>query len=203
MKMSTVVTVLIVIGVLCGGLYLRYHNKDTDARGATRLMRSIENHAELNDTVKLIEKSEDINIRDKSGKTALFYAARAAQDPQVVRDLLEAGANLHIADENGQTALMVAAQYNPSVDVLEEFTKHGAHVNAADNAGNTALFLASQYTNAGIIKSLLRAKADPDLPGPEGKTVAQALAENPQLSDQEKTDYRQAMLVLSILQPLR
>ena len=71
MKMSTVVTVLIVIGVLCGGLYLRYHNKDTDARGATRLMRSIENHAELADTARLIERSKDINIRDKSGKWAL------------------------------------------------------------------------------------------------------------------------------------
>lgn len=203
MKMSTVLVVLLVVGVLTGGLYLRYHNKDTDARGATRLMRSIENHAELEDTVKLIEKSEDINVRDKSGKTALFYAAHSAQDPQVVRDLLEAGANLHIADETGQTALMVAAQYNPSVSVLEEFIKNGAHVNAADNAGNTALFLAAQNNNAAVIKSLLRAKADPDIPGPEGKTVAAALAENTQLSEQEKTDYRQAMLVLSILRPLR
>ena len=194
MKISTVLTVLIVLAVLSGGLYLRYHNKDTDARGATRLMRSIENHAELQDTLKLIEHSEDINVRDKSGRTALFYAARNAQNPQVVRDLLEAGANLHIADENGQTA-----QYNPSVGVLEEFTKNGAHVNAADNAGSTALFLAAQGNTAPVIKALLRAKADPDIPGPEGKTVAEALAENPQLSDQEKTDYRQAMLVLSIL----
>ena len=203
MKMSTVLTVLIVLAVLSGGLYLRYHNKDTDARGATRLMRSIENHAELQDTLKLIEHSEDINVRDKSGRTALFYAARNAQNPQVVRDLLESGANLHIADENGQTALMVAAQYNPSVGVLEEFTKNGAHVNAADNAGSTALFLAAQGNTAPVIKALLRAKADPDIPGPEGKTVAEALAENPQLSDQEKTDYRQAMLVLSILRSSR
>lgn len=199
MKMNTILTVLLVAGLLSGGLYLRYHNKDTDARGATRLMRSIENHAELQDTIKLIEKSKDINVRDKAGKTALFYAARSAQDPQVVRGLLDAGANLHIADEEGQTALMEAAQYNPSVAVLEEFTKNGAHVNAADNAGNTALFLAAQYNTAPVIKALLRAKADPDLPGPEGKTVAQALAENTHLTDQEKTDYRQAMLVLSIL----
>ena len=203
MKISTIATVLVVLAVLAGGLYLRYHNKDTDARGATRLMRSIENHAELQDTIQLIEKSEDINVRDKSGKTALFYAARNTQDPQVVRDLLEAGANLHIADENGQTALMVAAQYNPSVGVLEEFTRNGAHVNAADNAGNTALFLAAQANSASVIKALLRAKADPDIPGPEGKTVSQVLLENPLLSDQEKTDYRQAMLVLSILRNSR
>ncbi len=203
MKMSTLVTVLVVLGVLAGGLYLRYHNKDTDARGATRLMRSIENHAGMQETVRLIEKSEDINVRDKSGKTALFYAARSAQDPQVVRDLLDAGANLHIADENGQTALMVAAQYNPSAEVLEEFIRNGAHVNASDNEGNTALLLAVQFNSVPVIKALLRAKADPDLPGPEGKTIAQALAENAQLTEQEKTDYRQAMLVLSILRGTR
>ncbi len=203
MKAKTVLTLFLVVALLTGGLYLRYRVKDTDARGATRLMRSIENHAQTEKTVELIEESKDINVRDKSGQTALFYAARSAQDPQVVRDLLEAGANLHIADETGQTALMVAARYNPSVGVLEEFTKNGAHVNAADNQGNTALLLAAQYNNADVIKALLRAKADPDLKGPEGRTVAQALAENTQLSDQEKTDYRQAMLVLSILQPSR
>ena len=199
MKMSTVLTALLVAALLAGGLYLRYHNKDTDSRGATRLMRSIEKHAEMQDTLKLIEKSKDINVRDKSGQTALFYAARSAQDPQVVRDLLEAGANLHIADDNGQTALMVAARYNPSPAVLEEFTKNGAHVNAADNEGNTALLLAAQYNTPAVIRALLRAKADPDLAGPEGKTAADALSENSQLSDQDKTDYRQAMLVLSIL----
>lgn len=200
MKMSTVLTILFVAALLAGGLYLRYHQKDTDARGATRLMRSIENHAEMQDTLKLIEKSEDINVRDKSGQTALFYAARSAQDPQVVRDLLEAGANLHIADENGQTALMVAARYNPSVKVLEEFTRNGAHINASDNDGNTALLLAAQYNTPAVIRALLRAKADPELPGPGGKTAMEVLAENAQLSDQDKTDYRQAMLVLSILQ---
>lgn len=203
MKASTIFTFLLVMALLTGGLYWRYHVQDTDARGATRLMRSIENHAELQDTIKLIEKSEDINVRDKSGQTALFYAARSAQDPQVVRDLLEAGANLHIADENGQTALMVAARENPSVGVLEEFTKNGAHVNAADNEGNTALLLAAQYNTAEVIKALLRAKADPDLPGPQGLTAGEALAGNTHLSDQQKTDYRQAMLVLSILRPGR
>lgn len=200
MKMSTILTTLLVAALLAGGLYLRYHQKDTDSRGATRLMRSIENHAEMQDTLKLIEKSEDINMRDKSGQTALFYAARSAQDPQVVRDLLEAGANLHIADENGQTALMVAARYNPSADVLEEFTKNGAHVNVSDNEGNTPLLLAAQYNTPEVIRALLRAKADPGITGPEGKTVAEALTENTHLTDQEKTDYRQAMLVLSILQ---
>lgn len=203
MKKNTIFIFLIVAALLTGGLYFRYHGKETDARGATRLMRSIESNAGLKDTVKLIEKSNDVNVRDKSGQTALFYAARHAQDPRVIRDLLMAGANLHIADNMGQTALMTAAQYNPAVEVLEEFTKNGAHVNAADNAGNTALLLAAQYNTAPVIKSLLRAKADPDAKGPEGQTASEALAANQKLNEQEKTDYRQAMLVLSILQPAR
>ncbi len=203
MKKSTILVFLLVAALLTGGLYFRYHGKETDARGATRLMRSIESNAELKDTTKLIEKSNDVNVRDKSGQTALFYAARHAQDPQVIRDLLTAGANLHIADNMGQTCLMTAAQYNPNVEVLEEFTKNGAHVNAADAAGNTALLLAAQYNTAPVIKSLLRAKADPDAAGPDGLTAAEALAANQKLSEQEKTDYRQAMLVLSILHPMR
>lgn len=203
MKTNTILIFLIVAALLTSGLYFRYHGKETDARGATRLMRSIESHAGLKDTIKLIEKSNDVNVRDKSGQTALFYAARHAQDPQVIRDLLMAGANLHIADNMGQTALMMAAQYNPEVQVLEEFTKNGAHVNAADGAGNTALLLAAQYNTAPVIKSLLRAKADPDAKGPEGQSASEVLAANQKLSEQEKTDYRQAMLVLSILQPAR
>ena len=37
----------------------------------------------------------------------------------------------------------------------------------------------------------------------DGLTAAEALAANQKLSEQEKTDYRQAMLVLSILRPMR
>ena len=87
--------------------------------------------------------------------------------------------------------------------MLEPVHQHGDKQNASDNAGNTALLLAAQYNTPAVIRALLRAKADPDLPGPDGKTAAAALADNPQLSDQEKTDYRQAMLVLSILQGSR
>ena len=54
-----------------------------------------------------------------------------------------------------------------------------------------------------MIKVLLRAKANPDIAGPDGKTPAQELAANNKLTDEEKADYRQAMLVLSILQPQR
>ena len=193
------VFLLICVGLLAGGLYYRYHVSLTDERGATRLMQALEQHAQLGETKKFIRRSGDINERDKAGQTALFYAARHTENPEVIRQLLEAGADLHLADNNGQTALMVAAKENPTVAVLEEFTKNGAHVDAKNNAGETPLWLAARYNSPAVVKALFQARANPDELGPNGQTVAQALAENEKFSEQERTDYRQAMLVLSIL----
>ncbi len=197
----TILVILVVGLVLAGGLYYRYHTPATDERGATKLMRSIEAQENLKDTERLIRRSDDINVRDNAGKTALFYAARKASDPQVVRSLIAAGASVQLTDEQGRTALMEAAEHNALVGITNELVKENAPVNKADNAGNTALMLASRGNIPAVIKTLLRAGADPDAVGPEGKTAAELLAKNTKLTDTEKTDYRQAMLVISILRP--
>lgn len=203
MNAKSILTVVAVFAVLVLGVFYRYYNTGVDSRGATRLMQAIEKNDDLKTTVRLIEKSKDLNVQDKQGRTALFYAAWHAQDPAVVKDLLVGGSNMHVADTAGQTAVMAAAQFNPSAEVLAEFLKNGAHVNATDNQGNTALILAAQGNTAPVIKQLLRYRADPEMKNNAGKTASDVLAENPQLTDQEKTDYRQAMLVLSILQGSR
>lgn len=202
MKRSTLLLILVIGALISGGLYYRYHGEETDERGATKLMQALEQEEQLTkETARLIKRSDDVNERDLSGQTALFYAARHAKDPRAVRDLMAAGADAYITDNAGRTALMNAAQYNPSVKVVEELVKNASHVNLQDNAGETALLLAAKNNTADVIKVLLRAKANPDIAGPDGKTPAQKLAENEKLTAEEKTDYRQAMLVLSILQP--
>lgn len=203
MNAKTILTAVAVAVVLVLGVFYRYYNTGVDSRGATRLMQAIEKNDDLKTTSRLIEKSKDLNVQDKQGRTALFYAAWHAQDPAVVKDLLLGGSNMHIADSAGQTAVMAAAQFNPSAEVLTEFLKNGAHVNATDNRGDTALMLAARGNSAAVIKQLLRYRADPDMKNSAGQTASDALAENPKLTDQEKTDYRQAMLVLSILQGSR
>ena len=202
MKRNTILFILVIGALISGGLYYRYHGEETDERGATKLMQALEHEEQLTkETARLIKRSDDVNERDLAGQTALFYAARHAKDPQAVRNLIEAGADAYITDNEGRTALMNAAQYNESVAVAEELVKNTSHVNLQDKAGETALLLAAKNNTADVIKVLLRAKANPDIAGPDGKTPAQELAGNDKLTDEEKADYRQAMLVLSILQP--
>ena len=62
--------------------------------------------------------------------------------------------------------------------------------------------LAAQKNNKEVLAVLLRGGGDSQAKDAQGKTVAEYLQENPQLTDQEKTDYRQAMLVLYLLKPL-
>ncbi|MGN0016526.1 MAG: ankyrin repeat domain-containing protein [Candidatus Avelusimicrobium sp.] len=196
--------VFIGIAVLLLGAvaFYRYHGRDVDERGATLLMRSLESRDDLTKTRRFIKRADDINARDKAGRTALFYAARYAADAIAIQHLLEAGAEPNLADKQGHTALMKAAEENPSPAVAEALLLGGAKINAADGTGETALTLAARNNKAAVIKILLRAGADPDVKTRDGKTVAELLAENEKLSEEEKTDYRQAMLVLSILRPV-
>lgn len=197
-------TAAVVLSVLLafGALYRFFHTGE-DERGATRLMQAIEKNEQFKDTARLIKRSRDINQRDKQGRTALFYAARHAQNLDLLDRLIHSGADVQAQDGDGQTALMRAARYNGFTPMTAELLKHGASADTADKQGNTALILSARYNTADVIKTLLRYRADPDAKNAEGKTAADYLSENPNLTDEQKTDYRQAMLVLSILQGVR
>ncbi len=59
----------------------------------------------------LIDCRADINLRDKSGKTALFSAIEAnTENSDVVSVLLEHGANLNHEANNRETPLMKAVE---------------------------------------------------------------------------------------------
>ena len=96
---------------------------------------------------------------------------------------------------------MVAVRNNPSLEILEELLVKGAPVNVMDKRGNTALLEAAEHGTPGMMKLLLRAGANPAMKNADGKTVAELMAKNERFSEQEKNDYRQALLVLSILGP--
>jgi ankyrin repeat protein len=89
----------------------------------------------------LIKHGADVRAGDKSGRTALFWAA-AYNSLAVVGMLLEHGADVNTTDESGVTALMGAAWCNTNAVVAEFLIEHGANVNATNNNGQTALMLA-------------------------------------------------------------
>lgn len=193
---------LIIALILGGGMLMRFGPDGRDERGATRLMRSIESGDNALETEKLIARSNDLNVEDNSGRTALFYAVQHSQNTDLLAKLLKEGADINVADNAGQTALFVAAQSNPSPQVAEFLLTSAAVVNAADKNGVTPLMLAAQNNNKEVLSIFLRGGADTQAKDAQGKTVVDYLQENTQLSEEEKNDFRQAMLVLYLLKPL-
>lgn len=189
---------MIVIGFVGGGLVYRHVAQERDSRGATRLMRALEED-DTQKMEKLLNK-EEVNLRDKSGQTPLFYAARHTSQPQVIHKLLLAGADAFATDKYGNTPLMVAAKENPNPAVTLALAKQGGFSKRQTRNKNDALFLAAQYNRADIIKTLLVANASPAVEDANRYHAADYLATNEQLSEQEKTDLRQVMLVLEILE---
>lgn len=198
------ITIFVVALILLfgGGFWYRYRQNATDERGATKLMRSFEEEeTDQQKLIRLIRHTDNVNERDKSGRTALFYAARRSTDAEPVSFLLRMGADLSVTDELGQTSLMTAVRYNSSEKVLAQLLVAGAPINAADHDGFTALMIAARHNTPGIVKKLVRAGADPDIKNKEGKTAADFLAENKKFSEEEKNDFLLAFKVLSIIGP--
>jgi ankyrin repeat protein len=195
MNKRTWVFIAVMIGLIGGGLFYRHLAQDVDSRGATRLMRAIEENDDW-ETGQLLQ-TEDVNVRDKAGHTALFYAARHATNPKTIYRLIVAGADPLATDKDGNTPLTTAAKYNSSSAVVMALAKQG-HNQAQQTNKNKALQRAAKYNSANIIKTLLIAHANP---APKGEpSVVGYLADNEKLTGQEKIDYRQAMLVLEILE---
>ena len=200
MQKSTLFIIGLCLALIGGGLVYRYFVRDADSRGATKLMRTIEDNGSLKDTAKLIAKTADINITDKKGKTALLYAAEHGRDKALIDQLLQAGADINHTDKKGRTALMIAAQENPSAAVVQALLIGGADINEMDPQGNTPLLLAAKYNEGAVIETLLRANADLLPTDKNGNRAEDLLATNLHLTDVEKNNYRQLFLILSILE---
>ena len=163
MDKRTWVFIAIMVGLISGGLLYRHFAQDIDSRGATRLMRAIEE----NDAEKVLKflSVEEVNARDKSGQTALTTAAKYNSSPAIIMALAKQGSPAAQQQENKDKALVRAAKYN----------------------------------TAEIIKTLLIAHARPAGQQPNERNASVYLADNEKLTEQEKADYRQVMLMLEIL----
>ncbi len=187
--------------LVAGGLYHRHRINGADERGATQLMRLLENPDNKRIPKRFLKHNKEINVRDNAGQTALFYAVRHKAEREIVRQLVEAGADIQITDNNDRTVLMEALQHKASMEVILELLNHGASVNAQDDKGDTVLLMAAERGSPELVKVLLRAGADPDIANQAGKKAADLVKKNKNFSEQEKNLYHQAMLVISIIGP--
>lgn len=199
MKKSTWVFIAFLAGIIGGGLLYRHFAQDTDFRGATRLMRALEDNKTEN-LEELLRLQGDVNRRDKSGQTALFYAARHASQPKIIHQLVLAGADVFITDNHGYTALMSAAENNNNPAVVTALAHYKGPTGEEVQDRNKALSLAVRYNNFEVIKTLLIAHASPEFEQGEERKIGEYIEQNKVLTSQEKTDLRQILLLLEILQ---
>jgi ankyrin repeat protein len=116
------------------------------------------------DVQAVIASGADVNAQDRSGWTALMYAAARNPDPEVTAVLLGAGADVKARNKNGMTALLAASVTNPAPGVIGAIVRAGADVNAQDKDGASALMFAASAasTKQGmeVIKTLIDAGAN-------------------------------------------
>jgi ankyrin repeat protein len=98
--------------------------------------RAVMSHS-LSELKRAIADGNQVNVPDREGRTALFYAAQDGE-LEIVAELISSGANVNAQDRTLKTPLHFAAG-NYQRDVAELLLRSRAHVNAADSHGNTPL----------------------------------------------------------------
>lgn len=88
----------------------------------------------------LLQYGAKVNLRDRSGKTALMWASQG--NPQVVSLLLANGAHIDARDKVGRTALLCASSVRDPLSMMR-LLEAGASVDAQDKDGKTPLMCAS------------------------------------------------------------
>ena len=143
--------------------------------------RPLKSQPRINDLRSNIEKGDylrakktlkefGIDAKDGDGRTALINAV-IENKLDFVLWLIEEGADINHQDRTGYTPLHFCAQEkleNLAVLLLEK----GANANVIDIYRNTPLWTAvfNAKGNLGIVKQLLKYKADPDIVNKAGRT---------------------------------
>lgn len=112
---------------------------------------------QLATVMRKLEEGEDINTTDKTGMTALSWAALRGRGG-VVRYLLEKNADPNIPDEKGLYPIHKACLFGDK-SVVQSLIDFDADVNAAGPGGLKAVEIARRMKHADIV-SLLEAAAE-------------------------------------------
>jgi ankyrin repeat protein len=130
-------------------------NKD----GTTSLMRAARKGV-LNKIKKLLLAKADVNIKDSSGQTALFYAAMNKKW-DVMSELIKAHAT-------GEAALFEAIRH-AKLDIVKEYLNFCKP--DSENLYGRALVFAASIGQWDIVREFLAAKINPNIKSPFGETA--------------------------------
>ena len=157
-------------------LLLGVHDVDINAAGAsgaTALMLAAGDRSPRTPgngpLTRLITAGADLNLRDRTGRTAVTCAAEIDRFDRV-RTLVEAGADGNGADLEGETALIKAVEHGHLGDV-RVLIQAGAKLNEADIRGETALMKAGVQGDAETVGVLIEAGASVNSADLKGETA--------------------------------
>ena len=122
----------------------------------------------------LLERGDDVGVRDHKGKTALHRAAQAGF-MRITALLIEHGAEVDARDAAGDTPLFDAA-FHGRVDVLRRLADAGADLEARNLLGETPLFAAVRGAKPEAVEALKALGAATDVRNEKGKTPAEVAA---------------------------
>ena len=100
----------------------------------------------------------NINAKDYSGETALYWAAKEGHKA-MVHLLLKYGADVNVRNDSGHTALYWATITGHEA-MVQLLLKNGADVNAKDYNGRTALYWATMKGHKAVEELLLEDMAN-------------------------------------------
>ena len=133
-----------------------------DANGDTCLFKAISARCNKQALQALIDHGADVNVINKSGRTALMHACQKG-NKDAINVLLNAGADTTISDTNDYTCLHKAVNAGCNKQTLQALIDHGADVYAVSKVGQTALKVACKKGNVDAINVLQNAKEDPHI----------------------------------------
>ena len=93
----------------------------------------------VEDVRAALDAGADLHAREDYGRTALMFAARWNENPEVAALLLDAGVDVHARDSDGRTALMWAARHSGHPEFIQELLDYGADAAVTDSRGRRAI----------------------------------------------------------------
>ena len=141
------------------------------AKELTDLLQKALQYDEVTVVKALLEIGADPNVAFYGSTTPALILVRSAA---AAKALIEAGASPFAGADGGEAVLRSAVYLAP--DVMEVLLKAGVPADLPDPEGRTALWYAACRGNAGVVRLLLNAGADPN-PRPSGVSALQCARE--------------------------
>ena len=109
----------------------------------------------------LLKLGADPTLGDRLERSALYLAAEATREPEVIRVLVRWGLDVNRRAATGNRPLHIAARDNQEPAVIEALIDAGARVNVVDPLWKTPLIYAAwKNPNPEVVLTLLRRGAD-------------------------------------------